>query len=86
MLRGVRPDVHAGRAAGPFAQMPLGSVIAIIAIAELVLGLMVGFIFSASLYFGMVLSDGSTEHAGYHEALIGVGVVLGPGLASAPSC
>ena len=27
----------------------------------------------------MVLSSGSTEHGGYHEALIGLGVLLGPG-------
>ncbi len=43
------------------------------------LGLAMGLIYSASLYFGMVLSDGSTEHGGYHEALIGLGSVLGPG-------
>jgi hypothetical protein len=29
----------------------------------------------------MVLSDGSTEHGGYHEALIGMGTVIGPGAA-----
>jgi hypothetical protein len=27
----------------------------------------------------MVLSSGSTEHGGYHEALIGLGMLLGPG-------
>jgi hypothetical protein len=27
----------------------------------------------------MVLSEGSTEHGGYHEALIGLGSILGPG-------
>jgi hypothetical protein len=31
----------------------------------------------------MVLSDGSTEHGGYHEALIGIGTVLGPGAGAA---
>jgi len=45
---------------------------------EIVLGASMGMIFAASLYFGMVLSDGSTEHGGYHEALIGVGQTLGP--------
>jgi hypothetical protein len=30
----------------------------------------------------MVLSDGSTEHGGYHEALIGVGSVIGPASAA----
>jgi hypothetical protein len=47
--------------------------------AQIVLGLAMGMIYSGSLYFGMVLSDGSTEHGGYHEALIGLGSVLGPG-------
>ena len=31
----------------------------------------------------MVLSDGSTEHGGYHEALIGLGWVLGPAAGTA---
>jgi hypothetical protein len=48
------------------------------AIAQVVLGLSIGTIYSASLYFGMVVSDGSTEHGGYHEALIGLGQILGP--------
>jgi len=46
---------------------------------QALLGLALGLIYSASLYFGMVLSDGSTEHGGYHEALIGLGTVIGPG-------
>lgn len=46
---------------------------------QVALGLAVALIYAGSLYFGMVLSDGSTEHGGYHEALIGVGSVLGPG-------
>ncbi|HET6250152.1 MAG TPA: MFS transporter [Tepidisphaeraceae bacterium] len=47
--------------------------------AQLALGAALGMIYSASLYFGMVLSDGSAEHGGYHEALIGIGFILGPG-------
>ena len=46
---------------------------------EIVLGASIGIIYAGSLYFGMVLSEGSTEHGGYHEALIGLGSVLGPG-------
>jgi hypothetical protein len=42
-----------------------------------------GMIYSGSLYFGMVLSDGSTEHGGYHEALIGFGSALGTGMGAA---
>jgi MFS family permease len=46
--------------------------------AQALLGVALGLIYTASLYFGMVLSQGSTEHAGYHEALIGLGQVVGP--------
>jgi MFS family permease len=45
---------------------------------QIALGIAMGLIYSASLYFGMVLSDGSTAQNAYHEALIGVGSVLGP--------
>lgn len=50
---------------------------------QLAMGACMGLIYAASLYFGMVLSDGSTEHGGYHEALIGLGCVVGPGSAAA---
>jgi MFS family permease len=46
---------------------------------QMLLGASVGLIYAGSLYFGMVLSDGSTEHGGYHEALIGLGSAIGPG-------
>lgn len=45
---------------------------------QVLLGLAMGMIYCGSLYFGMVLSEGSTEHGGYHEALIGAGQVMGP--------
>jgi len=59
-------------------QFDLGVMIA----WQVVLGAAMGLIYAASLYFGMVLSEGSTEHGGYHEALIGLGSVLGPGSAA----
>jgi len=46
---------------------------------QIVMGIAMGLIYSASLYFGMVLSDGSTAQNSYHEALIGLGSILGPG-------
>ncbi|HEX4054286.1 MAG TPA: MFS transporter [Tepidisphaeraceae bacterium] len=46
---------------------------------QIAMGVAMGLIYSSSLYFGMVLSDGSTVQNAYHEALIGVGSVLGPG-------
>ncbi|MDB5322875.1 MAG: Major Facilitator Superfamily protein [Phycisphaerales bacterium] len=60
---------------GVTAPVGLGGMIA----AQVLLGAALGLIYTASLYFGMVLSEGSAEHAGYHEALIGLGQVLGPG-------
>ena len=48
-------------------------------VCQATLGAALGWIYTASLYFGLVRSEGSTEHAGYHEALIGLGQVLGPG-------
>jgi MFS family permease len=58
----------------------LGPVVAVMVAAQAALGLSLGLIYAGSLYFGMVLSEGSTEHGGYHEALIGLGQVLGPGI------
>jgi hypothetical protein len=54
---------------------------------QVLVGVGVAFIYYCSLYFGMVLSHGgnaeggSTEQGGYHEALIGGGIILGPSLA-----
>jgi MFS family permease len=56
----------------------VANVLAWVVAAQVVLGVSVGVIYAASLYFGMVLSEGSTEHGGYHEALIGLGSGLGP--------
>lgn len=50
---------------------------------QILFGIATGLIYTASLYFGMVLSEGSTEHGGYHEALIGLGMMLGPTVGAA---
>lgn len=57
---------------------PLPTILTIMIASQILLGLALGLIYSASLYFGMVLSAGSTEHGGYHEALIGLGQTIGP--------
>jgi hypothetical protein len=57
-----------------------GIDIAMMIVWQVALGLAMGMIYSASLYFGMVLSHGSTEHGGYHEALVGLGAAIGPGV------
>ncbi len=66
----------------PSSLFPTGASAAIdlasMVIWQALLGAAIGVIYFASLYFGMVLSSGSTEHGGYHEALIGCGQVVGP--------
>ena len=63
---------------GTLAGIDLSPALAAMAIAQIVFGFSIGTIYSASLYFGMAVSEGSTEHGGYHEALIGLGQILGP--------
>jgi hypothetical protein len=64
----------------------LAPTLSILFAGQLLLGAAMAMIYAASLYFGMVLSDGSTEHGGYHEALIGLGGVLGPGAGALTQC
>jgi MFS family permease len=63
---------------GTLTQLGLFQALLAMAVAQIVLGLSLGTIYAASLYFGMAVSDGSTEHGGYHESLIGLGQILGP--------
>ncbi len=49
---------------------------------EIVFGLAAAMIYSGSLYYAMHLSRGSGKNAGIHEAVIGVGTVLGPAIAA----
>jgi MFS family permease len=62
--------------------LPIGNSenfdLTIMILGQIACGIAMGLIYMASLYFGMVLSDGSAEEGGYHEALIGVGTTLGP--------
>jgi MFS family permease len=74
MLAGFLGTLAAGSSEGA----GLGAALAGMALAQLLLGLSLGAIYACSLYFGMAVSKGSTEHGGYHEALIGFGQVLGP--------
>lgn len=50
-------------------------------IGQVVLGLATGLVYTASLYFGMALTAGSASSGGYHEAMIGLGMTLGPAAA-----
>ena len=63
---------------GALTEMRLTQALLAMAIGQVVLGFSIGTIYSASLYFGMAVSAGSTEHGGYHESLVGLGQILGP--------
>jgi len=47
---------------------------------QIVFGLATAFVYASSLYYAMHVSDGAGGHAGMHEALIGVGIAIGPAI------
>jgi MFS family permease len=47
-------------------------------LSQIVFGLSTALVYSSSLYYAMHTSEGSGAHAGLHEALIGVGIFIGP--------
>jgi len=62
-----------------FAALLLLSNLAAIVVAQLAFGLAVGLIYYSSLFYSMdVGQESQGEHGGFHEALIGVGIFLGP--------
>jgi predicted MFS family arabinose efflux permease len=64
---------------GSFAALLLMSNLAVIVVAQLAFGLAVGLIYYSSLFYSMdVGQETQGEHGGFHEALIGVGIFLGP--------
>jgi len=62
-----------------FALLLLVPNLAVIVLAQLAFGLAVGLIYYSSLFYSMdVGQETQGEHGGLHEALIGVGIFLGP--------
>jgi hypothetical protein len=45
---------------------------------EAVFGVCIGFAYTASLYYALVVKNASVDAGGAHEALIGLGFVFGP--------
>jgi predicted MFS family arabinose efflux permease len=46
-------------------------------------GLAVGLIYYSSLFYSMDVGETKGEHGGFHEAAIGVGICVGPGVGAA---
>ncbi|MHB1766284.1 MAG: hypothetical protein ACYCUV_00360, partial [Phycisphaerae bacterium] len=72
-----------------YASLLLGTValllsqsVLMLILSQAVFGVAVAMLYSGSLYYAMHLSHGSGTNAGIHEGLIGMGTVLGPGVAA----
>ena len=52
-------------------------------VAQMVFGLAIGLIYYSSLFYSMDASDTKSAHGGIHEAAIGLGNCLGPGIGAA---
>lgn len=52
----------------------VGAVLA----GQVVMGVALGLVYSASLYYSLDVGHGSGDHGGIHESMIGVGILAGP--------
>jgi MFS family permease len=50
----------------------------VLLLAQILFGLSASLVYSSALYYAMHVSSGHGGHAGFHEALIGMGICLGP--------
>jgi predicted MFS family arabinose efflux permease len=57
--------------------------LAVMLIAEMVLGVALGLIYYSSLFYSMDVGDKKGEHGGIHEAAIGLGNFVGPAVGAA---
>ena len=57
--------------------------LAVLVLAQLVFGSVVGLIYYSSLFYSMDLGDTKGEHGGIHEAAIGLGNFAGPAVGAA---
>jgi predicted MFS family arabinose efflux permease len=55
----------------------------IIVTAQIFFGLATGLIYYSSLFYSMDVGEAGSEHGGFHEAFIGLGIFLGPATGAA---
>jgi predicted MFS family arabinose efflux permease len=63
-----------------FAAILLAQNLFVLIIGQIVFGLSIGLIYYSSLFYSMDAGDTKSEHGGIHEAAIGVGNCIGPGI------
>ena len=68
---------------GSFAALLLIPSLTVVVVAQIAFGLAVGLIYYSSLFYSMEVGSTKGEHGGFHEALIGVGLCVGPGIGAA---
>lgn len=56
----------------------LASSLLVLAVGQVVFGVSVGLIYYSSLFYSMDVGSAQAEHGGWHEAMIGVGILAGP--------
>lgn len=66
-----------------FATILTAPNVAVLVLAQLVLGSALGLIYYSSLFYSMDAGDAKGEHGGIHEAAIGLGNFAGPALGAA---
>ncbi len=52
----------------------------VLIVTQIFFGFAAALLYASSLYYAMHVSDGHGGHAGLHEALIGIGILVGPAL------
>jgi DHA1 family chloramphenicol resistance protein-like MFS transporter len=56
----------------------LGNSLPLLILGEVIFGVAAGFAYTSSLYYALVSENASVDAGGAHEALIGIGIGLGP--------
>jgi MFS family permease len=70
--------------AGAFALLLHPGSLTVLIAAQVAFGLAIGLIYYSSLYYSVNASEEKGVHSGLHEAMIGIGLFLGPACGAAP--
>jgi MFS family permease len=66
-----------------FALVIMAPNVAVLVLAQIILGIVLGLLYYSSLFYSMDSSDTKGEHGGIHEAAIGLGNFAGPAVGAA---
>jgi MFS family permease len=68
---------------GAFAALLLMESLVVVLVSQLLFGAAVGVIYYSSLFYSMDVGETKGEHGGLHEALLGIGLCVGPAMGTA---